>query len=237
MTIPLPTCDVLPAPPEPLVITLPGGAAITSIPTLGSLVSTELDLTSSILAQLSPALAALQPFMRLLDVVTSIMDVLQAVPEVPVDPTGFLEALADLAEKVSRLAPLLPPVSLPATIAGAITTVARLLASIVSVLEDVVAAQARVVAAIEEATQAGDAELVTRLECEQAQVVAMGGHALAALGPIQPLLNTLTGLLSFLPGAVTLPAMPDVTGQALGPVVEALQVVVAALEAIQIPGA
>jgi len=231
------TAGTIPEPPQALSVTLPGGLTLEASPSTGAaVVGSDLAAAMSMIGQLGPALGALAPVLKVIDAVTSLFAVLQRAPEIPVDPTGFLEALEEAAQKVAALAPLIPQVSVPAMLGGAIAAVAAHVRAVAAQAATIAEAEAKAQALLEEATDANDAALAAEAQCALDNAAVMTRHAEAALGPVGAILDVITGLMSFLPTPVDLPGLPAPGGSATA-LASALTTLAETLEAIRIPGA
>jgi len=227
----------LPSPPSPLTISLPGGISIEALPSTQGMISTELSMINSLMTQLGPALGGISPVLKVIDAVTAMFTVLQRAPEIPVDPAGFIEALAEAAEKIAALAPLIPQVSVPATIFSSIQACASFARAIRDQVEQIADTQTQAQALFDQAEAAGDAALKEQAQCALDNVDALMEHAGAAMGPLTSIMNIITGLMSFIPSPVELPGVPDPSSMGPQQLADALDVLVQALEGIQIPGA
>jgi hypothetical protein len=234
------SCDdaKIPSPPTLIAITLPGGIELKALAASGpGMIATDLSMISSLMTQLGPALGALSPALKVIDAVTSMFTVLQRAPEIPVDPAGFLEALAEAAEKVGALAPLIPQVSIPATIATSITAVAKFARAIRDQVAAIATEQTTAQALKDTAEANGDAALAAEAQCALDNASALMEHASASMEPLAALLDIITGLMSFIPSPVGLPTVPDTSDMTPQQLLDALDVLVETLEAISIPGA
>lgn len=224
----------LPDPPEQIRITLPAGMELVSAPNPIGVVGTDFSAVQSIMAQLGPALAALQPILRIIDAVTSLFEVLKKAPEIPVDPAGFIESLEEATVKIAKLSTLVPQLSVPAMVITTIGACAKYLTAIIGQLSSIAAAGAAAQEVMDQAVAAGDVQLQTEAQCSLDNVAKLTEHAGAAMGPVVGILTSITSMLSFLPAPVELPGIPDVTGMAAQEMVDALQPIVAVLEAISL---
>jgi hypothetical protein len=228
------TTGLLPDPPDEIQITLPAGMSLTSLPSPVGLVATDFSAVQSIMTQLGPALAGLQPVFLVIDAVTAIFTVLERAPEIPFDPAGFVEALDEARKKLAKLGTLVPQLSVPLMVVTTISACAKYLTAVIGQLTDIVAAGNTAQALMDQAVAAADTQLQTEAQCALDNVSKITEHAAAALGPITGVLSSLTSLIGFLPAPVELPAMPDASGMAAQEMIDALQPIVAILEAIQI---
>ena len=233
------TCaaGAIPDPPASLSVTLLGGLTLEASPSTGAgVVGSELAAAMSMLGQLGPALGAMAPVLKVIDAVTSLFGVLQRAPEIPVDPSGFVEALEEAAQKVAALAPLIPQVSVPAMIGGAITAVAAHVRAVAAQVASIADVEANAQALLDAATGAGDAALEAQAQCALDNAATLTRHAEAAMGPAGSILDVLSSLMAFIPAPVELPGLPQ-PGGAASDLAAALGTLASTLEAIQIPGA
>ena len=101
-------CLKIPALPDPMRLTLPGGPSIEHV---------------NLLQVVQPALTPLMPIFNIIDAVVAAFECIKAIPQTigpPPDPTALATAIPELAQKVSRLLGLVPQLSLPLTIVGLI---------------------------------------------------------------------------------------------------------------------
>jgi hypothetical protein len=225
---------LLPPPPDEISISLPAGMQLVSSPNAVGIIATDFSAVQSIMGQLGPALSGLQPVLLVIDAVTALFAVLQRAPEIPVDPAGFIEALAEAGEKVAKLGTLIPQFSVPATVITTISACAKYLTAVIGQLEDIVSAEEAAQTLLDQAIAAGDTELQTEAECALTNTDTMTAHASAAMGPIIGVLEAITTLISFLPSPVEIPGIPDTSEMSAQEMIDALQPIIDVLEAIQI---
>ena len=107
----LPILIRLPAAPDPLTMTLPGGVTMHQ---------------QDLLKVIQPALTPLMPVFNILDAVIAVFNTVKAIPESlgpPPDPTKLVSAVVEMTKKVSKLLRLVPQLSLPYTIIGVIDVI------------------------------------------------------------------------------------------------------------------
>ncbi|MCP4573338.1 MAG: hypothetical protein GY838_13365 [bacterium] len=198
------------------------------------MVGTDFSAVQSIMSQLGPALAALQPALILIDAVTALFTVLERAPEIPVDPAGFIEALNEARQKIAKVATLIPQLSVPLMVITTISACAKYLTAVIEQLTEVATATASAQALMDQAVLAGDTALQTEAQCALNNAATMTAHAGAALGPVTGILGSISSLISFLPAPVDLPSMPDPADMGAQEMIDALEPIIAVLEAIQI---
>ena len=109
-------------------ICFPGGVCLSSIfsPDDYPRVS---DLVMSQLQQIGPAMAPLKPFFDVLDTALAIFRCIEAIPDAitSLDPTGLIECVPDLVEKINQLLSLIPALTVPRLIISLIRNLAAFL--------------------------------------------------------------------------------------------------------------
>jgi len=182
---PLPCIEVAPV-AEALRLTMPGGATLV-----------HQDLAT--VAQ--PALAPLVPLFDVLDALVTVVGVVQAIPDAlgpPPDPSGLIQLMPALSEKLSKLLGLVPQVSVPLTVVGLIDGVITALEQARSQLAGLLEQVARILRATERAAEIGDPELARIVGCAQAglqQSTSNVGRTLGAVGGVLAILRILMGLI------------------------------------------
>src|SRR5262249_61666355 len=101
----------------------PAGASLDpELPGLGF--ADPMQLSKQLLAQANAALAPLAPIFNVIDVALALFNAVKAIPDAisHFDPSKISDALPELAEKVGKLAPLVPQLSVPLMILGLVDT-------------------------------------------------------------------------------------------------------------------
>jgi hypothetical protein len=211
---------------EPLAATFPGGARLEDV---------------DLIKAAQPALAPLQPIFNIIDAVTTTFQVIQAIPDAfgpPPDPTGLIELLPALAEKVAKLAGLVPQLSVPLTAVNLLDAVIRELERARGQLQGLVEVLARAAAAGERAAELGDQDLARLVECAEEDVGTAAGNVLGGLAAVGGVLGILRPLVAAI-GGPQLPDLSSLDGDDLGQLIatfdELLAVLRAARAAIPLP--
>jgi hypothetical protein len=206
--------------------------SLTSAPDISAGIVSAASQANSIVAQLQPALAGLSPVLKILDAMQAMFDVVSAAPEIPIDPTGFFEALANLGEKMAALAPLVPQVSIPATVVSSLRAITAFLKAVRDNAQRVADMETAAQALMDQAIEAGDQVLQAQAQCQLDTSSALAAHTAASLDPISSLLGLITTLLELVPLGFEIPDLGDLSG--LGPqqLVDALDAIIAAFEAL-----
>ena len=238
MTLPNPACVVIPPAPAPLRIRIPGGITIEGLPNLEGGIITALGSVQSLLQSLTPAMAALQPMFLIIDAVSKLMAVLQAVPGlVAGNLPDFLQAMDEAVKAVLALAQLEPSISLPLMLSDMITAMTTALQALKDAVVELQALSTQADAVIAQAQAAGDTALEAVGDCMKAQAEAYGGHVIASLGPLGNLMDMAGQLAGLMPAPPPLPTVGDATGMDLDELADFLDTMIAAFQAVNIPGA
>ena len=206
MPLPIPICIEIPELPDPLTLTLPGGAEIQHL---------------NLLDLVQPALAPLVPLFNIIDTIVALFNCVKAIPDTlgpPPDPTALAECVPELAEKVAQLLKLIPQLSLPLMIVGLIDLVINTLSQARDVLVHLQTQMEQILNAIDRATDLDDAGLMAIIQCAQANVAqeaANVGKMLASLGKLIGLINLFMGMI----GGPEIPDLSDLAGQPLDKVI------------------
>jgi hypothetical protein len=170
-----------------------------------------------------------------IDAVLAIFEVLSSVPDVVTDPTGYLEKVQSAGEKVSKLAGLIPQVSVPKMIQDVIALIISALEATLTLISQVEDLYQSAQDTANLAAQLGDSRLADVAVCLEAQADQFTKHIGASLGPIGDILNLASKLLSLVPGTPALPSLNDLSGQSLSAIKEAIETLLDVLRALQIP--
>jgi hypothetical protein len=187
----------IPAPPED--ICFPGGFCLSYIQKSISEIPDMTDMIMDFLGQLGPAMAPLAPFFNVLDVVLQIFKCIKAIPDciTQLDPSGLIQCVPDLAEKIDKLMGLIPYLSIPKMVRALIRTIAALLRGIATDLQHLERELKKVIDAIEDAADLHDVNLDGILVCSQNHLndsMSAMAQALKAIGRIILLINIFIGL-------------------------------------------
>lgn len=192
------------------------------------------DLVMAQLAQIGPAMAPLKPFFDVLDTALAIFKCIEAIPDciTKLDPSGLINCVPDLVEKINQLLSLIPQLTIPRLIIQLIRNLAAFLRSLADDLDYLKQRLARVAQAISRAADLNDVTWGGFLQCAE-QTVADEMDALAQalqmLGRIILLANIMLSLIS---GAPEIPCfgtmMQDIA--VLDDVIAAIRALAALLE-------
>lgn len=181
-------CIKLPEVPEIPRITLFGGASLSGFIDFSAGMPSQCTATFSLLQQLSPMLASLVPILKILKVLQALKG---AAESAFLDAGDLLAALADLIPLFASFT----PAGMALTISGILKLLIGFLNCFIGQLEAALKVQANI-AALQASAGANPAEvslvLKTSLSCAQANASLALDHALASLGPLQVLIETVT---------------------------------------------
>ena len=216
----LPTLVRIPAAPEPLSMTLPGGVTMQQ---------------QDLLKVIQPALAPLMPVFNLLDAIIAVVNTVKAIPESlgpPPDPTKLVTALAEMAKKVAKLLRLVPQLSLPYTILGVVDLVLDTLSTLRNQLVFLQLQARKLSVMTQRAAELNDAGLAAIAACTRANLEQEAANLAKGMGAV----GTLLGILNLFMGMVGGPTAPDLSsmsGKSLDEMVKPLDELVKTLENIR----
>lgn len=234
--LPCLTCIV---PPASIEIVLPGGATLVAGLT-SSIVGTSSELARQMFGQISSALAPILPLLDLVDAVTSMTECIKAVPSalVELDPTKLIECAPNMISAVAKVANLIPPLSLPATIKGILDT---LIVALEGVKQDLEGAKLQLDRLLEAGTASqlpGNSPLVAIVACAQSLYDAVMQYTANTAAPLNRLIGLANLLLSLIPpGSLVIPCIGGLDG-APQPIIDLLEKFIQTLKVIRgiLPG-
>jgi len=217
---------------------MPAGASLCAqLP--NSIVPSSSELARQMFAQVNSALAPLSPLFTMMDTIKALFDCVSALPDVitKLDVTALLECAPNLAEKISKLIAIFPPLSIPATIRGILDSVIVFLNGL---QQDLAGAQLQLDRILEAGTAAqipGNEPLLAIVACAQDFYGKVMEHMANSAQPLNRLLGVLNMLLGLVPGAPTIPCIGGLDGSP-AVIQEALEKFIAVLKIVRslIPG-
>lgn len=198
-----PTVPVPSPAAAPLTLSLPGGLRVSGVPT--QVGATSLTQALALVSAAGPAMAPLAPAFTLIDAMLSVKDFAQAVPEIITNPGAVVEAGAKLAQKIGKLASLVPQLSVPVMVADVLDAVILLLRGLADELQGISAEEARIESVVAVASTLPPGAREALLQVVASARAATGVRradvqtALAGAGPLLGIVNAFVGLLG-LPG-------------------------------------
>jgi hypothetical protein len=193
-------CAELPAWSSQKDICFPGGACVSNVITNIQSIPAPSEIILGYMSQLGPAMSFLNPFFMQLDTVLAIFRCIEGITDfaTSLDPSGIIECIPELVEKVNNLLNMIPQLSMPRMIIALIETVENLLRFLANDLEYIQFIQQRTTDAIDLGVSMGDNKLGEILACAEANMDAQlqtTAEALKSIGRIIMLLNIFLGLI------------------------------------------
>lgn len=207
-----------------LAIDLPGGISLQAklepgkFPSLSAIVN-------SVLEPLNAALTPLMPFFRLLELALAIVEFCKAVPDSlgpPPDPTVLVAALEKVLKSATKVAAMIPPLSIPIMIVGICRVIVAALLALIGELENVIEVQTKIdlardraaVLATDPALLIGAAALEVGIDCAQADLDLQLEVSFKSLGPLNKFLDLLNAFMDLagLPQLLKVEASGDAAG-------------------------
>lgn len=192
------------------------------------------DMVMSQLAQIGPAMAPLKPFFDVLDTALAIFKCIEAIPDciTKLDPSGLINCVPDLVEKINQLLSLIPQLTIPRMIIQLIRNLAAFLRAFADDLDYLKQRLARIAQAVSRAADLNDVTWGGFLQCAE-QTVSDEMDALAlALQMIGRVILLANILLSLISGAPEIPCfgamMQDIP--LLDDIIAAMRLLAALLE-------
>lgn len=213
MPIPNLPCVTCLVPPATLELPFPGGVTlIASLP--NSIVPNSSELARQMFAQVNSALAPLMPIFNVLDAITTLKDCVTAVPKaiLSLDPTPLIECAPKMLEAVSKLASLIPPLSLPSTLRGIIDT---MIVAAEGLREELEGAKLQLDRLLEAGTASqlpGNSPLIAIVVCAQSFYNSVMQHTANTATPLNKLIGVVNLLLSLIPGDIQIPCIGGLDG-------------------------
>lgn len=216
--------------PKKLTISLPSGAALTSLHNIGQNIPNDCSLTFSLMMQIMPMMASMECVLKILKLLKPLSDAVTSFPPTPKLIKDIVEAVADLAPCFLMITPagMIPFVrdilclilKILACLIGQLRTIGNLLEGLTIDLED---ARAR-----------GNDELVATLECAQQNALTSLGHALQGIEPVTAIMDLASPFMAIAGvSAIKLPALGSATDiESLNNVISTLDEVVGTIQGI-----
>ncbi len=202
-------CVELNVTPQRVQITFPGGASLDpELPFAG--IPDPLQVAKQLMGQANAALAPLQPLFNILDVALALFETVSAIPAAiaSLDPSKIADALPGLAEKVTKLAPLVPQLSVPLMIVGILDTLIGFLGGLSTQLRALVDQQVRIQAAENRAVELGNAQLQVVADCAKHHVATQLASLSESAAPVNRLI-AVVNVFAQLVGLGPLPELAD----------------------------
>ncbi len=197
-------CISIPEVPGELSVTLPNGAKLNAFADFSQGIPTDCSISFNMMIQLAPVLASMSCLLAILGVVKALKDVAEGMQ------TLDFSKVPDLLEAIGKAVPCFVAVQPPSiifTIKGVLQVIIKFLNCFLDQLESVLNFQANIDLNIAE----GNPVLQSTLGCAQDNAELGMEHLMAALGPVQPLLDMVTSLGDFADLSLGLPNMTELS--------------------------
>ena len=237
VTIPIPNCEALPSFPDPLEVTLPGGATVGQIISAVKSVPNGVDMGINIMQQVQPALAPLVPIFDIVDTVVALFKCVQAIPDAlgpPPNPAAIAQCLPEVAKKVDKLLKLMPQMSVPIMVKGLVDVLVETLVAMRSQLLSLQAQMKSVTRAVARAVELGDKNLSAIAACAQGNIEQQArnlGESLCSLGRLVGLVNLFLGMIGG--PEVPLDGPTAISGKSLDRAIEPLDAFILTLKQVR----
>jgi len=181
-------------------ICFPGGACLSNIIQKIQTIPAPSETILGYLGQLGPAMSFLNPFFSQLETVLAIFRCIEAITDfaTSLDPSGVLECVPELVEKINKLLDLIAQLAIPRMVIALIKVIADLLRFLANDLEYIQDKIQDILDAIDTASDMNDVKLGELLACAQTNMenqLMTTADALRSIGRIILLLNILLGLI------------------------------------------
>lgn len=206
----------------------------------GSVVGTSSELARQMFGQINSALAPILPLLDIVDAVTSMTECIKAVPSalIELDPTKLFECAPLMVAAVAKVANLIPPLSLPATIRGILDT---LIVALEGMKQDLEGAKLQLDRLLEAGTASqlpGNSPLIAIVLCATNFYDAVMQHTANTATPLNRVIGLVNLLLSLIPpGNIVIPCVGGLDGLPQ-PIIDLLEKFIQVLKIIRalIPG-
>ncbi len=228
----LPPCEEIKLPlPSPLKVHLPTGGTISALADISKGIPTDCSMTFSLMLQIAPLLASLECLLKVLGLLKPLIDVINGLPVPPV------KAILDFGKAAADLAPclLIPtPLSMIPFVKDLLCLILKALKCFLQQMQSLLELMGGLSKALADAQNAGNADLISSLQCAQgnaqAQAAALGA-SIQPLAVILELMGTVMGIAGVEP--IKLPSLgSDADLSALNSFVKDIQGVVGILETV-----
>lgn len=218
----------IPPPAPPLKVTLPGGLSVQGM--TDGIGQGALEQARSLLGKANAAMAPLGPIFTVIEILMLVKKFIEAVPGVVTNPGKVVSVGNDVVKAMGKLVRLLPQASVPLMVLDLVDALLGLMDGVLAELSALATQAERIQAARAAALDLPDLEAI--LDLAQGQVQAQQanlGTALANVGAVVELVNTVAGLV---PGLPKIPLEVN-AGEELADMVRSLQRAVQVLKTVR----
>jgi hypothetical protein len=231
----LPSCvDIRLPKPEPLKLQLPTGGTIQAFADISKGIPTDCSMTFSMMLQIAPFLASIDCLFKVLGIIGPLTDVIKSLGPPP-DPIKLPPAILKFLDAAEKLAPCLLVITgapLIPFLKDLLCLIIKALNCFLGQLKTLLGVLTEISSQLNGALASGNTELITILQCAQANADLQAQHLTASIEPIGRILELAAPLME-LAGQppMKLPAVDTQTDiDSLNQLVKTIQTVVATLQ-------
>ena len=213
MPLPATICLDCVVPPQALCLSFPGGGQLcVNLP--NAIIPSSSEVARQFFAQVNAALAPLGPIFAVMDAIKATVACVTAVPEAitKLDVTGLLQCAPDMAEKLSKLLTLFPPLSIPVLVRDLISAMIVFLEGLRNDLEGAKRQADRILEAATASQQPGNSSLAAIVSCAQGFYDKVMEHMSSSAAPLNRLIGVINAFLSLIPGVQPIPCIGGLDG-------------------------
>ncbi|HEY1758767.1 MAG TPA: hypothetical protein VGG72_25570 [Bryobacteraceae bacterium] len=230
-TFQFPPCSQVQLPtPSPLQIHLPTGGTLSAFSDLSKGIPSDCSLTFSLMLQVAPFLASIECLLKVLGLIGPLIEFVKAVPD-PIKLASTVPKFLKAAEAVMPCVAVVTGLGIIPFLKDLICLIIKALNCFLGQLKTLLGVMGGLAIQLSAAQAAGDADLVSAIQCEQTNAQALASNMTASIEPIGVVLQ-LAGTIFEIAGMkpITLPAVGSATDlDSLNVLVQTLQGVVGTL--------
>lgn len=183
-------CPTISRGSQSLCVTLPGGATV-CVPYPLTGIPDPSETAKALLHQLNAAIAPLSPIFKLIDAAMALFNAVDAAKDVVWEPWKLVDAVIEVAKKIDALRSMVPQLAVPILIGGALDVLIAYLQGTQGQLQNLIAAQTQIAAALTRATALGNLHLQAVATCATTQLSVQIAALNDGLTPLNRLLAVL----------------------------------------------
>ncbi|NHZ89632.1 hypothetical protein F2P45_11495 [Massilia sp. CCM 8733] len=188
-----PVCLDLSLPkPKKLTVTLPSGAAFSSLSNLGQNIPNDCSLTFSLMMQVMPMMASMECVLKILKLLKPLSEAVTSPPPTP-------KLVADIGKAVADLAPcflMLTPAGMIPFVRDVLCLILKVLSCLVAQLKNMGKVLGGLAITLKDARARGDDDLAATVECAQQNTITSMGHLMQGLGPVEAIMDLAAPFMS-----------------------------------------
>ena len=231
-TFQFPPCSQVTLPsPSPLKIHLPTGGTLSAFSDLSKGIPTDCSQTFSLMLQIAPFLASTECLLKLLGLIGPLIEVIKAIPN-PIPLASAVPKFLQAAEAVMPCVAVVTGLGIIPFLKDLLCLIIKALTCFKNQLQSLIGIMGGLSLQLSTAQAAGDNDLISAIQCEQANAATMASSLTASIEPIGVILQlagTLFGIVGMKP--IALPSIGSETDlDSLNVVVQTMQGVIGALQ-------